>query len=59
MRNEADGRERLAYEKPKLLVIELAAEEVLISGCKTAMLAPGKSGGTCSMPACSVAPYGS
>lgn len=32
-----DGREntKLAYEKPKLTVIELVAEEVLAAGCKT------------------------
>ncbi len=31
---------KTAYKKPKLRVIELAAEEVLVAGCKTAASPP-------------------
>lgn len=35
MRQEKDSKGTQVYEKPKLRAIELAAEEVLATGCKT------------------------
>jgi hypothetical protein len=40
--NEKD-KNRQSYEKPKLRTIELAAEEILAVGCKTAPTDPGQS----------------
>jgi len=44
---ERTSNEKLAYEKPELRVIELAAEEVMATGCKTLT---GKSLGVSSLP---------
>ncbi|MGC2064325.1 MAG: hypothetical protein WA610_15245 [Thermodesulfovibrionales bacterium] len=32
---ENEQNSKIAYEKPRLSIIELAAEEVLAAGCKT------------------------
>ena len=40
------------YEKPKLRIIELTAEEVLGVGCKLAT-APGPTGAQCTLTFCS------
>ena len=43
-----------AYEKPRLRMIELAAEEVLATGCKVYEFDPsGVGGGMCVVSACS------
>lgn len=53
MRVEQDGRERQAYEKPRLQVIELLAEEVLGFGCKVNGLdAKGIAGNGCKSGVC-------
>ncbi len=36
MGDSINTSDRKAYEKPQLRIIELAAEEVLAAGCKTA-----------------------
>ena len=60
MGNEAPNRERQTYEKPKLVVIDLAAEEVLGNGCKTSPGNPtGKLNIGCNNAACSSGTYGS
>ena len=41
MKSEREEKHKKAYEKPKLRAIELAAEEVLATGCKIANGAPG------------------
>jgi hypothetical protein len=55
MQHKDNKSVKQAYEKPKLRIIELSAEEVLAVGCKTA---PGPFGklpsGGCTNPACSV-----
>jgi hypothetical protein len=38
-------KKRCSYEKPKLRIIELAAEEVLAVGCKTAFSGSAVGGG--------------
>jgi len=54
------GKEKQKYEKPRLRTIELAAEEVLAIGCKTAPGAPAVGGGgvspTCTDGQCNVTP---
>ncbi len=35
-RNKKENKDKTEYKKPRLRVIELAAEEVLVAGCKTA-----------------------
>lgn len=58
MRSEAENRERQPYEKPQLVVIELTAEEVLVTGCKrTDIDVSGMMGGGCLLPSCSVPPH--
>jgi hypothetical protein len=53
MADEATGRERRSYEKPSLVVIELAAEEVLSTGCKTSLTSIGRNNTfMCSNPLC-------
>jgi len=51
-------REKKTYEKPRLRTIELAAEEVLAVGCKTAPGAPSSAlpGATCTDGNCSITP---
>jgi hypothetical protein len=44
------------YEKPRLRVIELAAEEVLATGCKIDDVTIGFGGGLCTAGVCSVQP---
>lgn len=41
MQNKEHENAKLVYEKPSLRIIELAAEEVMATGCKTA---PGSNG---------------
>ena len=54
MQSKPDYKEKKhPYESPKLRTIELAAEEVLGVGCKTAPLAPGP-GGACTDGSCSL-----
>jgi hypothetical protein len=43
------------YEKPKLITIELAAEEVLSIGCKLEFVGSGPYGTTCMQIPCSEA----
>jgi len=48
MSNKKEEPLRLPYEKPKLRLIELAAEEVLSTGCKTSRFDPhGAAGNGC------------
>ena len=42
---EKKKKSRKPYEKPRLRTIELAAEEVLATGCKTPDLGPTNFGG--------------
>jgi hypothetical protein len=55
MQQKKDKTPKQTYEKPRLRIIELAAEEILAVGCKTA---PGPFGklplGGCTISACSV-----
>jgi hypothetical protein len=54
MRQEKDKKGTEVYEKPKLRAIELAAEEVLATGCKTAFGDPkGVAGNGCLTGVCS------
>lgn len=55
MQHKKDTKPKEAYEKPKLRIIELAADEILAIGCKTAPGGPGQSGAGCTNPACSLA----
>lgn len=56
MSHETDNKAKQAYEKPQLRRIELAADEVLSVGCKTAPGNPGgKLGSGCTNPLCSLA----
>lgn len=43
MQHNDEKQKKQAYEKPRLRIIELAAEEVLGVGCKTAPGSPGQS----------------
>ena len=54
MDNKIEKTGKLPYEKPKLLAIELAAEEVLSIGCKNAPGAPGIGGNNCGNVICSI-----
>lgn len=47
-----EPNKRLPYEKPKLRIISLVAEEVLAINCKQASGAPGRLGRTCGNNAC-------
>lgn len=48
------AKDKLTYEKPRLRVIELAAEEVLAVGCKTSLTDPsGVAGNGCTSGICS------
>lgn len=52
-RNEKE-KERGTYEKPKLRIIDLTAEEVLSVGCKTGFTDPrGVAGSGCLSGVCS------
>jgi hypothetical protein len=56
--NNKRGKKQ-TYEKPRLRIIELAAEEVLAVGCKTAPGASatgGPPGATCTDGQCNVTP---
>jgi hypothetical protein len=53
MQDKKDKEKKQAYEKPKLRVIELLAEEVLGIGCKTSWSGPGLAGRGCSLGGCS------
>lgn len=59
MQNAKDEKNKQAYEKPKLRIIELTAEEVLGVGCKTRFSDPigvgnyGCTNGFCSSTAAS------
>jgi hypothetical protein len=56
MQQKKDKTPKRAYEKPRLRIIELAAEEILAVGCKTAPGNPsGKLGSGCTNPLCSIA----
>ena len=46
---------RLAYEKPRLRIIPLVAEEVLAINCKQAVGAPAKNAHGCGHNACRAA----
>lgn len=47
-----EREEKQIYEKPVLRIIELAAEETLMIGCKS-NIAPGRSVPTCAATNCS------
>ena len=52
--NNKKEKNKQVYEKPKLRVIELAAEEVLAVGCKTSFTDPsGVAGNGCTTGICS------
>ena len=50
--NKNEENSKQPYEKPRLRTIELAAEEVLGVGCKTAAGATGPAIPTCSISMC-------
>jgi hypothetical protein len=52
--NCTEKENKLPYEKPGLLAIELAAEEVLSTGCKNAPGAPGIGVNGCGNVLCSI-----
>ncbi|MFZ3138774.1 MAG: hypothetical protein WA126_15440 [Thermodesulfovibrionales bacterium] len=55
MQHNDEKKEKQAYKKPRLRIIELTAEEVLAIGCKTATGRPGQSSPTgCGTASCSV-----
>jgi len=54
--NKQDKQE---YQKPRLRIIELAAEEVLGTSCKTAPGAPGAANSVCGAAACALTTAGS
>jgi hypothetical protein len=49
---QKEEKKRSMYEKPRLRTIELAAEEVLSIGCKTAPGAPSPNISTCTAGVC-------
>jgi hypothetical protein len=54
MNLERTGRtEKRGYEKPRLRVIRLSADEVLSSGCKTSPFSNGFGSNLCTSGACS------
>jgi hypothetical protein len=53
MQDKKDKEEKQAYEKPKLRVIELLAEEVLGIGCKAFWGGSGVAGRGCTTGICS------
>jgi hypothetical protein len=54
MQPKKEKQNKQVYEKPKIRVIELAAEEVLAVGCKTAYSDPkGVAGNGCLTGVCS------
>jgi hypothetical protein len=54
MLHDKKEKEKRVYEKPKLRIIELAAEEVLTVGCKTSYADPkGVAGNGCLSGVCS------
>jgi hypothetical protein len=56
MENRKQEEDKQTYEKPKLRVIELSAEEILGVGCKTSFGDPsGASGNGCLTGVCSSA----
>jgi hypothetical protein len=48
-----DSREKRAYEKPELIVIDLSADEVLAIGCKSLAMGHNFGGSPCSAYPCS------
>ena len=54
MQHNDEKQEKQAYEKPRLRIIELAAEEVLAVGCKTAPGSPGVGGFLCGSISCAL-----
>ncbi|MBI5640290.1 MAG: hypothetical protein HZA17_07695 [Nitrospirae bacterium] len=55
MEHENGKKEKKPYEKPRLRIIKLAAEEVLTTGCKTAFADPkGVAGSGCLTGVCSM-----
>ncbi len=55
MHKKKENDNRLSYEKPRLRIIPLVAEEVLAVKCKQAVGAPGKIKKGCGNLACVVA----
>ena len=47
-----NANSKQVYERPKLRVIELAAEEVMATGCKVLVPALGVGGAPCASQAC-------
>jgi hypothetical protein len=54
MQHNDEKQEKQAYEKPRLRIIELTAEEVLAVGCKNAPGSPGVSGSLCGSINCAL-----
>ena len=52
MSGSSAGRSRLKYEKPRMRVIDLVAEEVLSVGCKLSTGPGGPIGATCTSASC-------
>ncbi|MBW1743971.1 MAG: hypothetical protein JRJ47_11200 [Deltaproteobacteria bacterium] len=53
MTSEQDKEKtKLPYERPRLRIIELAAEEVLATGCKTAGASTGVGVTPCTLGSC-------
>jgi hypothetical protein len=50
--NKEEPKDRLPYEKPRLRIITLVAEEVLATFCKQTSGAPGPSGFRCGSSKC-------
>jgi hypothetical protein len=50
--NSSSVQDRLAYEKPRLLVVDLVAEEVLAVGCKLESGPGGPIGANCTASSC-------
>lgn len=59
MQYNDEKQEKQAYEKPRLRIIELAAEEVLGVGCKSAPGAPGSGIYFCGNINCALSTAGS
>lgn len=56
-KNKIDKDKKIPYEKPKLTRINLVAEEVMGSGCKTSPLdGSGLGGQGCTTGICSITP---
>ena len=53
VRTRTGARRRKAYEKPKLRVIRLSADEVLATGCKQSPVTTGFGSNLCTSGYCS------